>query len=201
MPGAKAILAFVLRAVVVYALLLAAWPLVGGAYAAVYRGVGGVLFAHVGDGGRAQFEPLHPQQGPMDTRVVCTNRNAPGWQDNSMLISTRYKGYVPAVTLVALVLATPVTWKRRGWALLWGLPAVHVFVMARQMLSLVRKFSYESEIQAYVLSDWAAGVVQYVSTAMAASVFMCSFVVPAVVWVVVTVRWKRIANGELRLAK
>lgn len=28
-----------------------------------------------------------------------------------------------------MILATPVPWKRRGWALLWGLLLVHVFMV------------------------------------------------------------------------
>ena len=38
--------------------------------------------------------------------------------------------------LIALVVATPLSWSRRGWALLWGLLLTHVFIALRLTLTL-----------------------------------------------------------------
>ncbi len=38
-------------------------------------------------------------------------------------------GWVPTAFFAALVLATPVPWRRRGRALAWGLGAMHAFVL------------------------------------------------------------------------
>ena len=112
----------------------------------------------------------------------------PGWPDDDLLISIRYKAYVPIVTITALILATAVPWRRRLLALGLGWLLGHVFVVGRLAVSLLNKFSYDNPIQAFELGPTSREGLLYVRDAISGSIFMCSFAIPALIWVVVSFR-------------
>jgi hypothetical protein len=129
------------------------------AYACLFRGAGNVLFTGFWfwPDGKVRFVDLHaPDQisqinelipgelpagyrplrpeGVKDTLMVLMNRRAPG--SIGQLRTSSRSAYWPTAMLIALVLATPLSWSRRGWALLWGLLLTHVFVALRLTLTL-----------------------------------------------------------------
>lgn len=81
----------------------------------------------------AGYRPL-PPEGVKDTLMVLMNRSAPG--SIGQLRTSSRSAYWPTAMLIALVLATPLSWSRRGWALLWGLLLTHVFIALRLTLTL-----------------------------------------------------------------
>ena len=178
------------------------WLVVKPAYAACFRSGANLLLGSFGSGGEVEFRPLSADIGHTDTKVVCTNRNAPDWQDEALRISSRYVGYVPTVALISLVMATPMAWRRRLWALLWGVPLVYGFVALRLAMALLNKFSYDNPIRAVELSLSAKNAVLYVNDAISGSIFMCDFVAPTVIWVIVSFRrsdWESLCRlGEER---
>ena len=58
MPRISTTAGFFLRLIVIYAALLALWPLVATSYARAYRVVGGTLFGTIGQGGVTRFQAL-----------------------------------------------------------------------------------------------------------------------------------------------
>ena len=44
-------------------------------------------------------------------------------------LDTRSISWMPTALTIALILATPVPWRQRVWALVWGLLLVHAFIL------------------------------------------------------------------------
>ena len=178
---------FFLRLLCLYALLMVLWPVVKSGYTTAYRASANLLFGSFGSGGMVEFRPLSEEIKFKDTEVLLRHQREPNraaW----IRISSRYTCYVPTVTLIALVLATPISWSRRCWALLWGLIFVHVVAILFHITILLDKFSYDNPIHAVDLSPWAKTAVLYVKSTIWASVLLFHFVIPALIWILVTFR-------------
>jgi hypothetical protein len=174
---------FALRFGLVYTLAVLAWPLVRPVYQPVYCFLGNILFE--GGTGSVRFEAARTGddfEDDFDVQLVMTNTEAAvtGRAGNS----SRVTGYLPTVSLVALVLATPIAWRRRRRALWMGLLAVHVFVALRMALPIWRDFALPGPLQVYEPGGfvrWARGVAERAFLAAPASFF----VVPVLIWVLV----------------
>ncbi len=188
----KRIAGFVLRFALAYGALVLAWPLLAPAYRPLYCFQGNLLFQ--GDA-RAQFQARGEDE--LDIQIRLTSPKRPGSQ-GVMRNDSRYVGYLPTISLIALILATPIPWKRRRKALLAGLLLVSVFVSLRMALPVVREFSKESALQIYELGGfgtWVLGVAQRSLLRAPAS----WFVVPILIWIVVAFRrqdWELLEEGD-----
>ncbi len=121
-----------------------------------------------------------------DVRFLTVNRlNGRGVENE--VTSSRHVGYMPAAVFLALVLATPVRWKRRVMALILGLVLVHVFVAARLAMILVHKFHGDDS---YCLFHWDSpwDTVLEVAFRLTAVVPASIYVVPLIIWIAVTFR-------------
>lgn len=191
----RRIAGFALRFAVVYLALVAAWPVLAPAYRPVYCALGNVLFR----GGEASVEFRTKDPGSdLDVELVLTNRGTGARA--RMANSSRLIGYLPTVTLIALVLATPVSWKRRRRALLLGLALVTLFVALRMALPIRREFSNPELAPLMVhhpgaVGRWALGVAQRAFLRAPAS----WFVVPILIWIGVAFRrrdWELLEEPE-----
>lgn len=134
----------------------------------------------------ADFEPP-TAQGVKDTLMALFNRDARG-QFGLLRTSSRYVGYGPTVMIVALVLATPLAWRRRAWALLLGLLLIHLFILVRLTLTVtVNGFAADKVYALFHPGPFWQGVLTRAET-MFSDDPTVSFVVPIVVWFVVTLR-------------
>ncbi|MHC5004764.1 MAG: hypothetical protein ACYTJ0_16755, partial [Planctomycetota bacterium] len=133
LPGrspARTLAIWAARLVALYAALMLAWLVVGDAYGTVFRGAGDVLLGSPAPDVRARFLPLEALGDRVDPRlaafadVAIEMRHLGTGSVSVRAIDSRFFGYVPTVVFVCLVLATPVSWRRRGRALAWGLPIV-----------------------------------------------------------------------------
>lgn len=75
--------------------------------------------------------------GVKDTLMVLWNDATPG-SFGGLKTSSRMMGYAPTMVIIALFVATPTTWRRRGWGLLWGLLLVHLFIAVRLSLTIAK---------------------------------------------------------------
>jgi hypothetical protein len=117
-----------------FTILAAPWPGLDGAYCAWIRTLGGAVFSRGHPEWAIRFEPiLRTRERPLDTRIVLIDqrkRTADGRLRATLLdLDMQCIGLVPTAFFAALVLATPITWARRGRALAWGFCAMHVFVL------------------------------------------------------------------------
>ena len=182
----KAIGRFFILTLVIYVLLIVRWPGLREAYRATYCAAGEAVFGRTGSRGEVRFEP-RPDDKINDVDLILGKRTTQGIGEVPAEMSSGRVGYAPLAALIALVLATPVSWKRRGWALLWGFILVNVFVAWRTGLRILFLFSTPSPIRLYepgpFLSKLLNASYEFFFLAPA-----CTFFVPAVIWVVVTLR-------------
>jgi len=192
----KLILFFLLKCTLLYALFVSPLPGVGDAYRRCFRAVGNAVFYTAGSTGLVQFEALERGPEGKDTRVVLENRR--DRYKGALEIRSLYYGYRPTVFLVALILATPISWSRRGRALLWGLLWINAFVLLRVWLRITDAFCDPKMLGLYNLSElWRSllhGVMLVISRAPATAYFA-----PLLVWGLVTFRrddWAAIQAGQ-----
>jgi hypothetical protein len=57
--------------------------------------------------------------------------------------SSRRTGYIFIAFLTALIVATPIGWRRRGWALFWGMILIHGFIIFILAAWILRGFNNE----------------------------------------------------------
>jgi hypothetical protein len=102
-------------------------------------------------------------------------------------VNTRYRGYIPTVLLISLVLASPVPWKRRLFALIAGLILITAFIMLKQWIHLV--FICQ-QIEWLKMDDFSArqkSITEFVYLNYINTIGPSLFVT-VVVWLVVTFR-------------
>lgn len=223
----KQILRFALLVGVYATVLLIPWQVVERGYAAVFRAESNFLFSRfwLWPEGRARFIDLHrspqevftdidlatPGQLPRsfrppvaedvrDTLVLVMNKNQPQ-TFGQFRISSRLVGYWPTAWLVALVLAKPMSWRRRGWGLLWGLLLVHVFLAFRLSVKLLAG-GFALSGKAYALftpSPFWADLLRRLDEVFVEDPTV-SFVIPTLIWFVVAFTWKEWASWRKMFA-
>ncbi len=181
-----------------FGLLSWPWPGVQERYATGFRTVANFLLPTFGANGRCEFEAV--EGGRADTAVKLLNARTGytgGYHMNS-----RFMGYVPTVLVTSLVLATPISWKRRAWALLWGLLAVNVFIVIRVALAILREFAGLSG--QHNLALFTPGKVSGALLEFAYFVLTLSspghVIVPVFIWCLVTFRrkeWEAFLRGAI----
>ncbi len=192
MPPPRRIAWFLVRLVLSYAVLIAPWPVVPEAYAAAYRTVSNVVFGSFGAEGVVHFrKPLGPSA--MDTEIAIRRRSSPDVGTTSH--SARFTGYVPTALVIALILATPLPWSRRGKALLWGMLLVHVFIALRQEINLLHWFSGDSPWCLYQPGPFWSSVLKRAFGAIVVSPTL-SFIVPIFIWILATFRRADWQSGD-----
>jgi len=141
-----------------------------------------------GPSGRVAFQPVQPRGEVLDTEMVLRNLRVPR-TELSAPISARYNAYLPTVVLSALVLSTPVSWRRRGRALLTGLFFVHVYILTWCLIIILFCFSRpEYAIRMFdlpaLIGDGLGKLIEIVEQ----SVIALSFVAAIIIWLAVTIR-------------
>jgi hypothetical protein len=135
--------------VLAYVLLLAAWPLVRPLYVPAFR-AGAELAVGIIDpfGGevRVLFDPALPDDPVakdmpgMDTRVRLQHLRYSGGEALAGA-SSFFHGYHPTIVLVALFLATPMSWRSRRWRFLWAVLLLTAFIALRCVVGAYSAFA------------------------------------------------------------
>ncbi len=189
MPPRKLIVGFLWRVALLYGLLIAPWPGFNAAYGKYFRTLGQTVFAREGERRMLRFEavPAELHHG-LDTRIALANRDQADRDGKGPVhyleLDTRGVGWVPTALLLALILATPVPWRRRGWALLWGLLVVHGYILFSVGVYI---WNNSADLALLTLTPFwqqvLGGLEETLITQMGAS-----FVVPVLIWILVTLR-------------
>jgi hypothetical protein len=126
---------FALRFALIFGLLIFPWTGWNEAYGNYFRGLGQAAFSR-DEGNRIVL--FAPNDGPansrgLGTRISLANRGHVDSSGKALLksaqLDTRSIGWVPTALTVALIVATPISWRRRAWALAGGLILVHSFIL------------------------------------------------------------------------
>jgi len=193
----KRILGFFALMTVVYVTLMAPWPGLREAYATVVRGGCQVLMGSFGSQGYAVFGPS-PSRDPESMSITLGRKGSRATTSGS--IGTRYQAYVPMVLVVAMVLATPLPWRRRALALLWGLILVSLFVAFRIWLQLVVVFETTPGLTLWKLGPSWIWLLSLMDETLGTST-LSTYAIAAFIWLLVTFRsgdWERILGAPSR---
>jgi hypothetical protein len=125
--------AFMVRFVLVYGLLLVPWPGWPAAYGRYLHALGNAAFGR--ESARASVQvrgAINPPSPVIDTEILFAVPAA-GAADPSapriLGLDSRGVGWVPTALCLALVLATPLPWRRRLGALLLAALAVQTYIL------------------------------------------------------------------------
>ncbi len=197
MSPSRRIAGFVCRLVLVYAVLAVPWPGIRAVYTALYCAGGNALFGRSIPGGSVYFHPLLPATASHDTHIHFVNLRT-GATVN-LTTDCRRPAYLPTAFLVSLVLAAPIPWRRRLWALLWGMILLNVFLACYQLVFVLHAF-IPPRLSLFVPSPPWATVLEEVHKAAEGDV-VTWFIVPALIWVLVTLRREDLFLSRAREAQ
>ena len=133
--SAKQIIGPLLLFVLIFGLLVFPWPGWNALYGSYFRTLGEAAFSRTDDQRVVLFEPHSVQHGfsTLDTRMTLANRTLADSSGHGLAkqttLDTRSIGWMPTALTIALILATPIPWRQRAWALLWGLLLIHAFIL------------------------------------------------------------------------
>jgi hypothetical protein len=154
MPRPSQILVFFAFFVVCFVALLFSWSSIGQAYGSAFRGIGNTLFGSIGPSWRVSFtEPV----GTAHYDAIVELKNLKTTRSRTLGGRSRTTGFEPTVYVVALIVATPLSWRRRLRALGWGLLIVNLYVLFRLFVLLFSTFLLDP-----VLGDPAGPPYSYV---------------------------------------
>lgn len=182
----RTISGFLLRTTVCYTVFMIPWPGVRDAYRSCFRAVGNVAFASVRGAGAVRFEPYSSDDQRKDTRLVL-EKYRPFTVRGRTELQSILLGYRPIAFLVALTVGAPITWRRRLWALLWGLIFVNLFIAFRVWIPILIGFSGDNQLALYSFPpviDSLLGVLKLVLVQAPVVHYMA----PTFIWMVVTFR-------------
>jgi len=195
----KPILGAVARFVLIFALLILPWPGWNEIYSSYFRALGEMAFSRQDDQRVVQFQPHYLQHGfsSLDTRMILGNRALVDANGNGLVemvdLDSRSQGWMPTALTMALILATPVPWRQRGWALLWGLLLVNAFILFSLQVWIWDESPALSLIDLSPFSKTIIDDLQYTLITQLGA----GFSVPILIWILVTIRRENLFNLSL----
>lgn len=186
---ARRAISFLCVFAVVYGLLMALWPVWGGVYSRLYTGAAALLFESPGSRALVHFHQSSDTGDEVKItfydrqRVDAVGRPVPLLR---IAHDIRYGDYIYLAFMVAVIGATPIAWRRKGWALLWGLILMHVFMAFR--LGILILYLLNSEQVALLALKAFSRQVLLLSTQVFTVNILPGFVVAILIWVLVSFR-------------
>ena len=163
MPLAKRILKFSLGFLVTYAILIIPWPGIQEGYESFFRTGGEFLFKSFGSKGIVRMLPADDRK--LDIRLFAGNREMVMADGNfaalEMSLSSRIMGYIPTILIFSLILASPIPWKRRLWALLWGLILVNVLIALKLLIQIFAIYNSSEVLSLYLFNPFWQKVLNF----------------------------------------
>ena len=152
----RQVIRFVCLFLLVYGVLMAPWPGVKVAYLELYKVGAALLFKSFESIGVVRLD--EPTDAKYDMRIVFYDRDRIGPDGKMVHVafmhhSSRRTGYIFIAFLTALIVASPIGWRRRGWALSWGMILVHAFIIFILAAWILRGFNNEA-VSLLVLSPF-----------------------------------------------
>jgi hypothetical protein len=172
-----------------YTLLMLPWPGLRPTYARFFRAGNQFVFRSFGRDGVVRFLPTNKAGGVFDCRLFVGNRRtrtSVGTKVGSAV------GYTSAAFLTALLVSTPLPFRRRVGAWLWGMLLIHAAVGLTLFLYITYLFGSNPEIATFSLSEFSQEALAELTRLVLFAPFF-SLVVPTFIWVLVTFRSEDLA--------
>jgi hypothetical protein len=178
--------------VFVYFLLMAVWPVLGPVYSEFYRSAGEFLFGSFGRGNVVRFS----KSDNIKYDICITVFNRQNLDENGEIQgsqfyhSIHYGDYMHIAFLTALIAATPLPLKRRGWALVWALILMHAFIALKLAIIIFSLFNIALGKNTE-LADRNIVLAEHITT---------GFVIAFFIWVLVSFRSKDLVTILKRIS-
>jgi len=189
--GAGQVLRFFCLFMLVFVLLMAPWPGLRAFYSKVYRAGGAFLFGSSCSNGIVQFCKSNDLE--YDVEIYIFNRDEARKTGKVVHYSTRYGEYMNIAFMSALILATPISCKRRTKALFWGLILINFFFVFKLAVLVIFHFSTEP-VFIFVLTPFWEQVWSIIYRELVVNRTF-GFIASVFIWVLVSFRredWGRI---------
>ena len=170
------------RLLLFYVLLMAPWPGLQHGYAALTRAAGNLAVAALGASDSVTFRRLDDNRGILDTEILLENRRTNAIRQ--VPHSTRYAGYLATAFLAALVLATPMSWPHRCWALASGLLLLHACIALKLGCTLLLLGS-DPSLSIFAFGSQWKSVLTFAVSVLALPPW---FLAPIFLWILVSLR-------------
>lgn len=139
MKNNKVILRFLIFFSIVYTILLFPQTGVNKMYNKLYYKIGNTMFGNIGD--EAVIHLKEDISKKFDTKIYLTKKSLLNknnvYDAKVSLYNIRRGGYIPTVFFLALLIATPLSWKRKTMALLSGIALVMSFAMMKLYIMIL----------------------------------------------------------------
>lgn len=195
----RRVMRFIVMLVVVYGAMMACWPVLGKGYSRLYRAGANFLFGWFGSNGIVKFN--ESKDGWFDTEVTLYNLEQADRNGTvkgiSIQHSSRRDGYMYVAYMMALIVATPISVRRKLWALLWGLLLMHCLIAVRLTSHIINTFSKEPLYLFAISPFWKTKFDVFYQVCVVNVTF--GFVAATFIWILVTFRrgdWERIVLGQ-----
>lgn len=174
--------------VVIYGSLTALWFSVGPVYSKFYQKGATVLFGKFGPDGTVRF--CQSQNELKDIDIFFRNKELTDPVSKKVTVyvvhhSSRYNGYYITALLIALIVATPLTFKRRGLAVLLGMILIHVFIALKMLIQIIEVSI--GPLCLFQLNPFF-GQLQSIAEMVFVHYITPSFTVSVIIWIVVCFR-------------
>ena len=181
-----------------YVLLLLPWPGLNAAYGRFFRFLGNAAFGSQGPERIVTFAPSPSAAMIVPVRVTLANpaRADPEGRAPARIVDldARGIGWVPTALFSALVVATPIPWRRRFVALGLGMLLIHAFILFSVGAYLMNPAATIALVKlGPVVKAVFDGLGETLVTQLGAS-----FVVPALLWILLAFRasdWRETESG------
>jgi len=177
----RPLIGFVVRIGLLYVLMAWPWSIVGQAYASAYRGVCNACFSSLASGGSVHFQPISEPKRDYDSEIRFVNTRTGAKQ--LALTSSRDPAYYQTAFVIALVLATPLLWRRRLLALAASLVLVHMVILGKVFITLVHGLNRE-QVAVLHLSSGLERLVTLANREVVNDI-VSLLMIPVVIWIVV----------------
>lgn len=191
----RPLLRFLLWFVVSYILLLISFSFLADQFAQQYRAIGKAKFEQFEDRGIVQFFPYEKDKTgyKLDTKVVLFNRDQVIAAKQSgqatvrgaeLFVSSWYNAVLPIIILLSLILASPVSWKRKLMGAFIGIILLYLFVFFKLRLSIANEYLKTPSLEFIPPNP------NWVKTAHAIFVtnIETTIILPVFIWILVTFR-------------
>ena len=186
----RRIVGFFLRFLIVYAVLMALWPVARGVYSRSFRSGGELVAGFFRSRGEIRFRALADQHSKHDTSIVVRYSDSQTW--TKMEVGSMRLGYRPMALLVGLIAGSSIPWLRRARAFLWGFALLLAFVALRLAIILTWGLSMNEHGWNVVSNHFWNEALHTGIWSVSVGVGM-SYIAPVVIWMLVSLRREDLA--------
>lgn len=188
----KLLVRFLLQFIAAYVVLSLLWSPLKNVQAEFFRQKTAFFFGNFKSNGGVVFS----KQNQTDEKIVASlfnkqlreeaqTKRQKGFKVNKLPMDSKNIAYLPIILFLSLLFATPISWKRKGWALLWGLILLQLFIFFKLYIKILWSFNGVDWLDVVHLQGFGLKLVsglnylfvQHIGTAV---------IVPVFIWILVS---------------